>query len=245
MSPQDMPRPHAPENRQTAAADAPRAAGTTALDRQRRLADMIEEEIVLGWLQPRERLVEEELAARFGVKRHIVREAIFELERIGLAERIPHKGAVVRMLQAGEVAQIYSVREVIEALAAEQIPLPADPALLAALSEIQARHTAAVAAGDPRAAFRANMHFHETLFGGCGNPYLAETIRGFAQKVHGARSLTAADPDYLARSRDEHLAMIEALRNGDRKTLVALCRSHLGPSRDAYLAVIRQRQTRR
>src|SRR3546814_9723107 len=60
-------------------------------------------EIVLGWLQPRERLIEEDLAARFEVKRHIVREAIFELERIGLVERIPHKGAVVRMLQATEV----------------------------------------------------------------------------------------------------------------------------------------------
>lgn len=243
MSLQDMPRQHAPE-RQTPKRQQERKA-PDAVDRTRRLADMIEEEIVLGWLQPRERLIEEDLAARFEVKRHIVREAIFELERIGLVERIPHKGAVVRMLQAVEVAQIYSVREVIEPLAAEQIPLPADPALLAALSEIQARHTAAVAAADPRAAFRANMHFHETLFGGCGNPYLAEAIRGFAQKVHAARSFTAADPEYLARSRDEHLAMIEALRKGDRAALVALCRSHLGPSRDAYLDVIRRRQQRR
>ena len=215
-----------------------------AQDHKRRLADIIEEEIVLGWLQPRERLVEEDLAARFGAKRHVVREAIFELERIGLVERIPNKGAVVRMLQAEEVAQIYSVREVLEGLAAEQIPLPADPALLEALTEIQANHSAAVDAHDPRAAFRANMQFHEALFGGCGNPYLAEAIRGFAQKVHGARSFTAADPAYLARSRDEHLAIIDALRRGDRATLVALCRSHLGPSRDSYLDVVRRRSGR-
>src|SRR3546814_18756028 len=74
--------------------------------------------------------------------------------------------------------------------------------------------------------FRANMQFHESFFGGCGNPYLAEAIRGFAPKVHAARSFTAADPEYLARSRDEHLAMIEALRKEDRATLVDLFRSH-------------------
>src|SRR3546814_12428701 len=113
-------------------------------------------------------------------------------------------------------AQIYSVREVIEGLAAEQIPLPAAPALIAALTEIQARHSAAVDAGDPRAAFRANMQFHESFFGGCGNPYLAEAIRGFAQKVHAARSFTAADPEYLARSSDEHPAIIWALGKGPR-----------------------------
>lgn len=209
--------------------------------RQQALADLIEEEIVLGWLQPRERLVEEDLAARFQVKRHIVREAIFELERIGLVERIPNKGAVVRMLRAIEVEQIYSVRAELEGLAARQIPLPVDSAFLNRLIEIQADHTQAVAESNPRGAFRANMQFHETLFGGCGNPHLVEAIGTFAQKVHGARSFTAADPQFLARSRDEHLAMIEALRVGNREALVRLCHEHLWPSRDAYLAVLRRR----
>lgn len=212
-----------------------------APERQQALADRIEEEIVLGWLQPRERLVEEELAARFGVKRHIVREAIFELERIGLVERIPNKGAVVRMLRAVEVEQIYSVRAELEALAARQIPLPVDPDFLATLLRIQDDHSRAVAENDPRSAFRANMQFHEALFGGCGNPHLVEAIRTFAQKVHGVRSVTAADPQFLVRSRDEHLAMIEALRVGDREALVRLCHAHLQPSREAYVAVLRRR----
>ena len=207
---------------------------------QRNLAAVIEEEIVLGWLQPRERLVEEELAARHGVKRHVVREAIFALERIGLIERVPHKGAVVRMLRAADVEQIYAVREALESLAAQLIALPA-PELTARLASIQERHSAAVNDGDPRAAFRANMEFHDALFAGCGNPHLADAIRAFAQKVHGVRSYTAGDPAYLARARDEHLAMIETLRAGDRDRLVALCRLHLGPSRETYIAVLGRR----
>lgn len=210
-------------------------------ERARALADVIEEEIVLGWLQPRERLVEEELAARYGVKRHVAREAIFALERMGLVERIPNKGAVVRMLRATDVEQIYSVREALETLAAHQIPLPATAELINDLERIQAGHSAAVSADDPRAAFRANMAFHEALFGACGNPHLAEAIRSLAQKAHGARSYTAADPVHLALARDQHVAIIAALRSGDRPALVKLCREHLVPAGAAYIAALKRR----
>lgn len=199
------------------------------------LVDVLEEEIVLGWLQPRERLVEEELSRRFGTKRHVVREAIFELERMGLVERVPNKGAVVRSLDPSEVRQVYDVRIALETLAAELIPLPAPEEVLAGLRDIQNRHAKAVDAGDPRAAFHANMAFHNALFAACGNSHLVDLIRQSAKKVHGARSLTAVDPVYLRRACDEHWAMIEAMENGDRARLKDLFRDHILPSRDVYL----------
>lgn len=223
---------------------------TTALklqttDRVRSIAAMLEEEIVLGWLLPRERLVEEELAERLAVKRHVVREALAELERVGLVERVPNRGAFVKLLEPLEVRQIYSVREALETLAAEQIPLPVAPAVLDRLHAVQEQHAAAVDAGDARAAFRANMAFHETLFGACGNPHLVELIQAMAQRVHGARSITAANPEHLSLARDEHAAMVAALQAGDREGLVALCHQHLRPSRDAYIAAVEARFVRR
>jgi DNA-binding GntR family transcriptional regulator len=215
-----------------------------APDRMRAVADAIEEEIVLGWLLPRERLIEEDLAARFAVKRHIVRDALTGLERDGLIERVPNKGAAVKRLDPEEVRQIYSVREALETLAAAQIPLPADAAVLATLRSVQQRHAAAVAESDARSAFRANMAFHEALFAACGNRHLVELIQMMAQKVHGARSITAASPQHLALARDEHAAMIAAMEHGDSERLVALCRAHLIPSRDAYIAAVEGRAGR-
>jgi DNA-binding GntR family transcriptional regulator len=200
------------------------------------LADVLEEEIVLGWLQPRERLVEEELARRFDTKRHVVREAIFELERMGLVERVPNKGAVVRSLDPMEVTQVYDVRSALETLAAELIPLPAPADVTASLRDIQHRHASAVELGDPRTAFRANMAFHDALFAACGNPHLVDLIRQSAKKVHGARSLTAVDPAYLRRACEEHWAMIEAMETGDRARLKSLFQDHILPSREVYLA---------
>ena len=215
-------------------------------DRLASLVGALEEEIVLGWLQPRERLVEEAIAERFAAKRHIVREAIFEMERMGLAERQPNKGAVVRVLDPDEVFDIYEVRIALETLAAERIPLPPPPEVLSELRAIQALHDHAVDILDPRGAFRANMRFHSMFFAACGNPHLAEMIRLSAQKVHGARSLTAVNPTYLARARTEHWAIISALESCDRQTLVSLCLSHILPSRDVYIesAKLRRRVDR-
>lgn len=207
-----------------------------AAERLKAIVGAIEEEIVLGWLHPRERLVEEDLAARFDSKRHVIREAIVELERLGLVERQANKGAAVRALSPKDVRQIYTVREALESLAAQQLPLPCDSTVLAEVTAIQAAHRRAVTEHNPRAAFRANMRFHEVLFGACGNPHLAEAIRTFAQRVHGARSMTAADPLYLRRASAEHDEIVDALRQGDRDRLVKLCSDHIAPSRDAYLA---------
>lgn len=215
-----------------------------SLDRLAYLVGALEEEIVLGWLQPRERLIEEAIAERFAAKRHIVREAIFELERMGLAERQPNKGAFVRVLDPDEVAQIYEVRIALESLAAERIPLPPPPQVLAKLRAIQGAHDQAVAAHNPRAAFRANMQFHSVFFAACGNAHLAEMIRMSAQKVHGARSLTAVNPTYLDRARTEHWEIIAALECSDRAALVALGRSHILPSRDVYIASASLRRRR-
>jgi DNA-binding GntR family transcriptional regulator len=213
----------------------------SASDRVREVVSALEEQIVLGWLMPRERLLEDPLTAQFSCKKHVIREALTELERMGLVERVLNKGAAVRFLDPEAVRQIYTVREALETLAAEQIPFPVPASLLDELKRIQTLHSAAVDTNDHRGAFRANQAFHERLFGACGNPYLVEIIRSAAQKVHGARFFTAASRYHLTLARDEHWAIIRALEQGDRATLVSLCKNHIGPSRDAYFAAVEAR----
>ena len=57
---------------------------------------------MLGRLHPRERLIEDELMRRFGVKRHVVRRGLADLERMGVVERVPNRGAMVRAYRADE-----------------------------------------------------------------------------------------------------------------------------------------------
>lgn len=74
----------------------------------------VEEDIVLGRLHPKERLVEEDLIERFDCKRHVVRQALFQLEDIGLVERIRNRGAFVKAYTPEEVEHLYAMREILE-----------------------------------------------------------------------------------------------------------------------------------
>ena len=79
---------------------------------------------MLGRRQPRERLIEQDLCDLFQTHRGDVRLALFELEKKGLVERIPNRGAMVRGLTPLEVREIYAVREELEVMAVRIIPFP-------------------------------------------------------------------------------------------------------------------------
>src|SRR6202161_1118034 len=199
------------------------------------ISKRIEEDIVLGRRQPRERLVELDLCELFQTHRGDVRLALFELEKKGLVERIPNRGALVRGLTPKEVREIYAVREHLEARAACVIRFPVAVDSMERLEELQLRHTEAIAAGDLLTVFYSNLSFHQVLFGLCGNACLIEMIDLLAQKVYGIRSFVNAFPDALERARQDHLEMVKALRGSQRDKLVALTRRHLQPAPESYI----------
>lgn len=194
----------------------------------------LEQDIVLGQLHPRERLVEDDLMRRFAVKRHVIRQALAGLERMGVVERVPNRGAMVRAYAAEDIQQLYVVRDLLETEAARLVPMPMAKADLDDLRRIQVVHDKAVASGDLGLVFRSNVEFHEHLFAKTGNRYLAEAIRQFALRTHGIRFYCLTYPGYLEQSRREHWLMIEAIEARDVASLVRLCSQHLLASRRCY-----------
>jgi DNA-binding GntR family transcriptional regulator len=201
----------------------------------------LEEEIALGKIGPRERLIEEELTQRFDIKRHVARQALAELETMGIVVRQPNKGAAVRDYSSADVEQLYVVRTLVETCAAGLITLPAPPALVRELTAIHARHRAAVKKGDLRRVFRENLLFHKTFFAACGNASLVEVIEHLAMKAHAIRSYSIGNPDLLVLVCSEHAMMIRLLKGSDRKPLVALVGQHIQPAKNAYLQICRHR----
>lgn len=197
----------------------------------------IEEDIVLGRLNPKERLVEEDLIDRFNCKRHVVRQALFQLDAIGLVERIKNRGAFVKAYTPEEVENLYAMRELLETAGAQSIPLPASTGMIDELKRIHHQHRHAVKHNDLRRVFRLNIAFHRTLFSSIGNDYLIDCINDFAQKAHAIRFLAITDAVSLEQACSEHFAMIDAIERKDRDLLCQLCRDHLLPSKERYLSL--------
>jgi DNA-binding GntR family transcriptional regulator len=205
------------------------------------IATRLEEEIVLGRRHPRERLIEQDLCEQFDTHHADVRLAFFELEKKGIIQRIPNRGAMVRDFSPREVMEIYAVREELEVMAVRILPFPVAGSDIDKLDEIQREHSAAVDSGDLLTVFYCNLNFHRTLYELCGNRCLIETIEQLAQKVYGIRSYANAFPDALDRARRDHLDMIAALRTSNRQELIALTRRHLAPSPEAYIRAYQRR----
>lgn len=178
------------------------------------------------------------MIARTGATRHAVRAALQALVRDGRVVHLPNRGAQVRSFSPAEVEEITEVREMLHAEAARRIPMPPPADLLAALAAIEAAHAAAVDRGDLSAIHAENDRFHETLFAACGNRYLAAAIRDHARLSLAFRCHAMADPALARQARDEHRAMLDALRSGDREGFVRLCIGHTSFAKRAYGRVL-------
>jgi DNA-binding GntR family transcriptional regulator len=195
----------------------------------------LEEDVIFGRLAPGARLVEDTLMARFGATRHFVRAALHELELMGVIVREKNRGAAVRSLNSAEVEQIYDVREFLQRQAALRIPLPAPVELMRKLRAIQAGYARSIAEGNFRRVHELNDEFHLTLFAGCGNAYLVDSIRFYMKLSLLVRAKTMADAPMLDLSRRQHEQIIALLEGTDPWALAQLCAEHIQPAKRAYL----------
>ena len=163
-----------------AAAPEPLAiAGLTDEIAYRLRADILEGRLPLG--AP---LRHEQLAARFGVSRTPIREALRKLQATGLVELSPNRGAVVRTPARTELIEVYELRAELEGFACELACARASDAELDLLDAAQARLAAAIEgaqtldeAGFDAAVADANGAFHDAIHRAARNGRLLASIR--------------------------------------------------------------------
>src|SRR5258708_26748253 len=168
MPPIRTSRPRSGRKARAKAQQSASAAATSSPSRAQSLVSVIsrtlEEDIVLGRRHPRERLIEQDLCEHFKTHRCDVRLALFELEKKGIIQRIPNRGAMVRDLMPEEVLEIYAVREELKRMAPRILPFPVAPGDLEKLDHLQRKHSRAIEAGDLLTVFYSNLNFHSALF---------------------------------------------------------------------------------
>jgi DNA-binding GntR family transcriptional regulator len=192
-----------------------------------RLREAIEEEIATSKLAPGHRLDEVELAARFGVSRTPIREALSLLVGEGLVENRPRRGVVVAQVSPQRLVEMFEVMAELEAMCAR---LASRRMSDEELRLIEAAHEAcrgAADAGDADAYFYANERFHFAIYGASHNHYLIEQASALQRKLRPYRRLQLRVRNRVRRSFEEHQAIVDALRAGDAEGAVRCVRNHV------------------
>lgn len=172
-------------------------------------------------------LPEESLAAEFEVSRVPVREALRRLAAEGLVTLTPRQGAVVASLSPKQFLDAYRVREALETLAirlATPRITPTDLRELDRLQDEMRRHTAT---GDVDAFFAANSAFHHLLVDRADNADLSAIYAGLLDRLRRYRTPSLDLRGGLARSIDEHEAILDAVRAGDGEEAARLLAEHI------------------
>ncbi|RKN42423.1 GntR family transcriptional regulator [Streptomyces hoynatensis] len=178
--------------------------------------------ILTGGLAPGSALVETELAARFGVSKTPVREALKTLAGRGLVEMSEYKGATVRTVDAAMARSVYDVRLLLEPEAVRRT--------VAAQGSLAAAHAAlerADAAADTAERSLANRDFHRALYLPCGNPLLARMLDELRDQAALVSSVAWQATPTWEREAAEHRAILARAEEGDPQGTAELLRAHI------------------
>ncbi|RWR10853.1 GntR family transcriptional regulator [Paenirhodobacter populi] len=185
---------------------------------------MILEAIDAGVYRPGDRLVESELAERFGVSRTPVREALQRLETQSMLAR-DGRSLIVASLDHNQLAELYVVRAELEALAAALAAKHAAPEEVRVLEDMVARDWEQMT--DAFELARSNKLFHRQIHLASHNRYLVQQL----DLVHRSMALLASTSLAADGRRDaalrEHQAIVEAIRTGDEAGAAAALRAHI------------------
>ena len=190
--------------------------------------------ILRGELLPGQRINEPDIAARLGISRVPVREALRELESTGLVVARKHAGVFVREPSAHELRDLYEMRGLLDGLAGRRVArLQAQSriALADLLDRSIAAMKAAAAVRDVQRYYRENLSFHWAIVEAADNHALTDTYRGVVQKLHLSRLKNLSQDTGMRASIAEHEKIARALRKGDIARCEELMARHVS---DAY-----------
>jgi DNA-binding GntR family transcriptional regulator len=147
-----------------------------AVPLSQRVETHLREAIHAGKLRPRQRVIEEDLAAELKISRGPVREALLRLERDGLVVTTPRRGTFIRDISMAEIGVIFRMRAKLEGLCVrymrENSAVRLDEALRASLKKLKE----ATAKNNEEKFFLADMELHRTIWRAAHQPLLYRTL---------------------------------------------------------------------
>jgi len=199
-----------------------------------RVFEQLRQAIVEGEIPPGSKISEPAMAARYGISRGPLREAMSRLESSNLVERRPNLGARVITLSGTELLEIYMIREALEGMAARLAAQQMSDAAVAELQALMEQHRHQVAQDSWRSYFQkeGDMDFHFRIVQGSGNQRLIDILCN--DLYHLARMYRCQFGMGSDRARDalrEHELVVDAIADRDGELAEFLMRRHIRASR--------------
>lgn len=192
-----------------------------------RIRCSLADDIAAGVMAPGTALDEQQLAVRFGTSRTPAREALRQLTADGLVEMRPRRGAVVAAWSIERLTEMFEMSAEIEALCVRLAAHRMSPLERARLRRMQAEAQALVERGEVESYAAFNLAFHEAIYGGTHNGFIAEQALALRNRMAAFRRAQLFESGRVRHSHDEHEGIVEAVMRGDGEEAARRMRAHM------------------
>ena len=206
------------------------------------LFEELSEAIVIGTFAPGSKLSEPRLAAQYGVSRGPLREAIRRLEERRLVTRLPRQGVRVVVPTPEDALELFTIREVLEGLAARHAAENGTDAEIGELRAMLARHHEALSQPDAMIYWQAtaNSDFHFMVARIGRNQHLFDLLCGeYYTLFRLYRMQHRIVPGRAQRALMEHERIVDAIADRDAELAEMLMRRHIASARKGLIAQAR------
>ena len=207
----------------------------TVFKAQINITEQIRNDILCGNFMPRERLVESDLMKEYGVTRNAVRKAFQELQAQKLVVHKLNCGVTVAEVKEKEAMELYRIRVLLEAYAAQQVMANLTESLLKDLRRLQDKFVASVGNDDFKTTAQANISFHESIFQVSNNPVMTSLVMELRSRSNLLLYLIWRNPHQFDKSIQEHEEMLRSLQDRDLDGFVKINSKHILASLQGYI----------
>ncbi len=188
----------------------------------------LREALLSGAFTPGDQLRESEIAQQLGVSKTPVREAMSTLRAKGLLKSSPTRGILVTQIDGDTLEQLYEVRALLEPEAIRRAVPKADDKLVTHADRLLTEAQRHGQRRDFNALSRSNRDFHELLYQRCENTKMQLILNDMRDQLQfaAASGWRGTTPSW-EEERGEHLAILDAVANGDGERAAELSKSHI------------------
>jgi DNA-binding GntR family transcriptional regulator len=176
--------------------------------------DYLREQLRFGALKPGSLINTEETAAKLGVSRTPLRDALIQLEKEDFVSIIPRRGVIVRPLMVQDIAEYYQIIGALESTAVLMCFEKIDPARITEMRGHIAEMKRALEDDDFDRYYRMNLRFHDTYLGACRNRKLVEIVNTLKSRLYDFPRKKEFVKEWELRSIREHERFVELLAEG-------------------------------
>ena len=202
----------------------------------------LREAILKGELKPGERLMELQLAAKLGVSRTPIREAIRMLEQEGLAVTVPRKGAEVAKMTEKDMEDVLQIREALDELAASRACERISEDELAELRHTMHEFEEYTKSGNLKMIAEADVRFHDIIYRATGNSKLVNMLNNLREQMYRYRVEYLKDEKNYPILIKEHSEIVDGLSEKDRDRVTAAMHRHVINQAAAVKEIIREQE---